>query len=84
MELKNFLMKVVTFLLSAPRWAKIFMPLIVALLSIVVLLSSCGSTVKATISNKAEGVSTTVSITTSNPTSVTVTPDTEVNYKPDK
>lgn len=48
------------------------------------LLSSCGSTVKATIANRAEGVSTTVSITTSNPTSVTVTPDTDVNYKPSK
>lgn len=82
MELKNFLTTAVTWLLSAPKWAKILIPLMVALLLIVILLSSCGSTVKATISNKAEGVSTTVSITTSNPTSVTVTPDTEVNYKP--
>ncbi len=46
------------------------------------LLSSCGSTVRATIANKAEGVSTTVSITTTNPTSISVTPDTDLNYKP--
>lgn len=84
MDTKDLLSKLLSWLKSAPVWCKICLPLLLAALAIVVLLSSCGSTVRATISNKAEGVSTTVSITTSNPTSVTVTPDTDVNYKPSK
>lgn len=84
MDTKDFLTKLLRWMKSAPVWCKISLPLLLAALLIVVLLSSCGSTVRATISNKAEGVSTTVSITTSNPTSVTVSPDTDVNYKPQK
>ncbi len=84
MEMKDFLKVVLNWLKNVPVWCKIVLPLLLAFLGIVVLLSSCGSTVRATISNKAEGVSTTVSITTSNPTSVTVTPDTDVSYKPSK
>lgn len=84
MEITDLMKKVLTWLKNAPVWCRIVLPIISAVLLIVILLSSCGSTVRATISNKAEGVSTTVSITTSNPTSVTVTPDTDVNYKPQK
>ena len=82
MEILDFLKKALNWLKNAPVWCRICLPLLLAALMIVVLLSACGSTVRATISNKAEGVSTTVSITTSNPTSVTVSPDTDVNYKP--
>lgn len=84
MDMIDLWKTLLSWLKSAPVWSKICFPLLLAALAIVVLLSSCGSTVRATISNKAEGVSTTVSITTSNPTSVTVTPDTDVNYKPQK
>ncbi len=84
METLDFLRKVLNWLKSAPVWCRIILPILLTGILVVILLSSCGSTVKATISNKAEGVSTTVSITTSNPTSVTVTPDTDVNYEPQK
>ena len=84
METLDFLKKALNWLKNAPVWCKICLPLLLAALAIVVLLSSCGSTVRATISNRAEGVSTNVSIKTSNPTSVTVSPDTEVNYEPQK
>ena len=82
MEMLDFLKKALNWLKNAPVWCRIVLPVLLAGIVIVVLLNSCGSTVRATIANKAEGVSTTVSITTSNPTSVTVTPDTDVNYKP--
>lgn len=45
-------------------------------------LSSCGVT-KATISKPAEGTSTTITITTNNPISTTVNPETNLNYKPE-
>lgn len=42
--------------------------------------SSCGSTTRAVITNRADSTQTTVSITTNNPTSWTVSPDTDVNF----
>ena len=84
MDTSNLLKIVLNWLKNAPVWCRIVLPVLLAGITIVLLLNSCGSTVRATIANKAEGVSTTVSITTSNPTSVTVTPDTDVNYKPQK
>lgn len=71
------------FLNTLPKWAKVTVSVLIGVLVSFYLffsLVSCGSTVRATISNKAEGVTTTVSITTSNPTSVTVSPDTSLNF----
>lgn len=42
--------------------------------------NSCGSTTRAVISNRAEQTTTSVTITTNNPTSWTVSPDTEVQF----
>ena len=70
------------FLSTLPKWAKVTVSVLICILIAFYAffsLVSCGSTVRATISNKAEGVTTTVSITTSNPTSVTVSPDTSLN-----
>ena len=70
------------FLNTLPKWAKVTVSVIIGILVVFYAffsLCSCGSTVRATISNRAEGVTTTVSITTSNPTSVTVSPDTSLN-----
>ena len=78
METKNFLQMILTWLPSAPRWVKLLLPLLAAIAVSVYLLTSCGSTVRATVTNRAEGVTTTVSVTTNNPSSVTVNPDTDV------
>lgn len=70
------------FFKGLPKWAKICVSVLLGILVgfyAFFSLCSCGSTVRATISNRAEGVTTTVSITTSNPTSVTVSPDTSIN-----
>lgn len=70
------------FLNTLPKWAKVTVSVLIGILVALYAFFtfvSCGSTVRATISNKAEGVTTTVSITTSNPTSVTVSPDTSLN-----
>lgn len=78
MEKKDFIQMMITWLRSAPVWAKICLPLLLAALIVVLLLTSCGSTVRATVTNRAEGVTTTLSVTTNNPSSVTVNPDTDV------
>lgn len=80
MEIKDLFQTVVTWMRSAPIWAKISLPLLIAVMVIVLLLASCGSTVRATVTNRAEGVTTTVSVTTNNPSSVTVNPDTDVQF----
>lgn len=79
--------KIISFLKNffkgLPNWAKICVSVLLGILVAFYAffsLCSCGSTVRATISNRAEGVTTTVSITTSNPTSVTVSPDTSLNF----
>lgn len=81
MEMKDLLRTILTWLRSAPVWAKILLPLLVAIMAAVYLLTSCGSTVRATVTNRAEGVTTTLSVTTNNPSSVTVNPDTDVQFK---
>ncbi|QCS36684.1 hypothetical protein [Capybara microvirus Cap3_SP_612] len=45
------------------------------------LVVSCGSTTKAIIKNGADSTTTTVSITTNNPTDWNVSPNTELQYK---
>lgn len=56
-----------------------------AIVSILATLgfTSCGVT-KATISKPAEGTSTTITITTNNPISTTVSPDLNAVYNPSK
>lgn len=82
MEKKDFIQTILTWLSSAPVWAKISLPLLLAVLAILILLASCGSTVRATVTNRAEGVTTTVSVTTNNPSTVNVSPDTDVKFNP--
>lgn len=82
MEIKDFTQTILTWLHSAPVWAKICIPIILTALAIVLLLASCGSTVRATVTNRAEGVTTTVSVTTNNPSTVNVSPDTDVKFNP--
>ena len=56
--------------------------LLAAIVALVTALtaSSCGSTTREVITNRADSTQTTVSITTNNPTSWTVSPDTNVNF----
>lgn len=63
--------------------AKLVGSLITAIAAIIVALltASCGSTTRATIHNRASGTSTEVRITTNNPTSVSVSPTTEITAK---
>lgn len=63
--------------------AKLVGSLITAIAAIIVALltASCGSTARATIHNLASGTSTEVRITTNNPTSVSVSPATEITPK---
>lgn len=42
--------------------------------------SSCGSSTRAVITNRADSTQTTVSITTNNPTNWNVSPDTNVSF----
>lgn len=62
--------------------SKLVASLVTAIAAIVVALltASCGSTARATIYNRADGTSTEVKITTNNPTSVNVSPSTDLNY----
>lgn len=80
--MENYLDKIKSFLSSLPFAWRIVVCAILAILFGISLffVSSCGSTVRAVVTNKAEGVTTTVSVTTSNPTSVTVSPDTKFNF----
>lgn len=63
--------KFMTWLTTAPKWCKIVVPLIASALAICYLLSSCGTT-RATIRTTADNTSSSISITTNNPTSVSV------------
>lgn len=66
--------------------AKLVGSLITAIAAIIVALltASCGSTTRATIRNCASGTSTEVRITTNNPTSVSVSPTTDVTIPKSK
>lgn len=76
------LKKLLSWLLTKPVWVRIISVIIIMLLSIMVLFSatSCGVT-RATIRNNAESTTTSITITTNNPTSVTTTPDVDLNTK---
>lgn len=83
--MENFISFIKSFISNLPRWIQIVISVLVSfLVAFLAFFSvvSCGSTVKATVSNRAEGVTTTLSVTTSNPTTVSVTPDTDVKFNP--
>lgn len=78
--------KLLAWLRGSPSWSKIVVPLLVCALAIVYLLSSCGVT-RAVIRSPADGSSSHISITTNNPTSVSLSgsiDSTKVNINPKK
>lgn len=71
--------KLISWLKTLPIWLRAIALLAIAGLALIasMSLSACGVT-RATVSNRAEGTSTEIKITTSNPTSVTATPNVEI------
>ena len=76
--MNDYLMKLLEYLESAPKWVKCVFPLLVAAIFAVYLLSSCGLT-KATVRTNSDNSHGTITITTNNPTSVTVSPSLKVD-----
>ncbi len=82
--MKDLIDKFVSLLADAPAWIR---AIATALLSILIGLlvwmsfTSCGAVTRATVRNTADGTSTSVTISTNNPTSWTVSPDVELNNK---
>lgn len=74
--------KLLSWLITQPVWVRILSVIVIMILSIMVLFSasSCGVT-RATIRNNADSTTTSITITTNNPTSVTTTPDVDLNLK---
>lgn len=74
--------KLLSWLVTQPVWVRVLSIIVIMILSIMVLFSaiSCGVT-RATIRNNADSTTTSISITTNNPTSVTTTPDVDLNLK---
>ena len=75
-----------SWLKGSPRWCKIVAPLLAACLVVVYLCSSCGVT-RAVIRAPADGSSSNISITTNNPTSVSLSgsiDSTKLNINPKK
>lgn len=82
--MNDFLKNLISRLSDAPKWVKIVVSVLLSLLcavSIFLSLTSCGAVTRATVRNGADGTSTSVTITTNNPTNWTVTPDVEINPK---
>lgn len=71
------LTKLRNLLSSAPKWIKILVSVLAGALCALglFLCVSCGSTAKALIRNNAEATTTTVTITTNNPSNIEVSPD---------
>lgn len=72
------------FLVWCKNHSKLVGSLITAVAAIVVavLTCSCGSVARASIQNRATGTTTEVRITTSNPTTISASPDVDLNYNP--
>lgn len=66
-----------------PIWLRAIVYLMTAVLVLIasLSLSACGATTKATIRNFADSTSTTVTITTNNPTDWNVTPNVQLPNK---
>ena len=72
--MKDLIIILKDFLMKLPTWAKISCSALLAIVAAILTffsLTSCGSFTKATIRGVAETASTTVTITTNNPTSIT-------------
>lgn len=76
------LTKLIEWLKTLPVWLRAIALLAIAGLALIasMSLSACGVT-KASVLNRAEGTVTEIKITTSNPTSVTATPNVNLEYK---
>lgn len=75
-----------TWLKSSPIWSRVAFPLLAAAACICYLLCSCGVT-RARISTSADNTQSSITITTNNPTSVTLSnsvDSTKVNFSPKK
>lgn len=74
--------KLLSWLVTKPVWVRVLSIIVIMILSVMVLFSatSCGVT-RATIRNNADSTTTSITITTNNPTSVTTTPDVDLNTK---
>lgn len=82
--MNDFLKNLISNLSDSPKWVKIVVSVLLSLLcavSIFLSLTSCGAVTRATVRNGADRTSTSVTITTNNPTNWTVTPEVELNSK---
>ena len=62
--------KILDWLIRLPRGYKVLTTILIASLALVYLLTACGTT-KAVVKQPRQGSTTTISVTTSNPTSIT-------------
>ncbi len=80
------LQKLLALLAKSPTWCKIVVPLLCSMLAICYLFSSCGTT-RAIIKTSADNTSSSISVITNNPTSVSVSnsiDSTKFNINPKK
>lgn len=73
-----------TFLDWCKNHSKLIASLVTAIAAIIIALltSSCGSVARASITNRAEGTTTEVKITTSNPTTISTNVNPDLKYNP--
>lgn len=73
-----------TWFKSLPIWLRVVIAALVAALAVFSSMSvvSCGTT-RAVVSNRAEATTTTIKISTNNPTSVETSPDVKLEVLPD-
>lgn len=82
--MKDLIENFISLLADAPKWLKaVATALLSVLIGLLVWMSftACGAVTRATVRNTADGTSTSVTISTNNPTSWTVSPDVELNHK---
>lgn len=72
------LKKLLSWLKTYPIWVRSVILLLVCALLVLMTLTACGVT-RATVHNGATGTTTEIKITTNNPTSVQVDPNTSLN-----
>lgn len=73
-----------TWFKSKPIWLRAVISVLLAALAVFgsLCITSCGLT-RATVTNRADGTTTSISITTSNPTSVNASPNVDLKVTPD-
>lgn len=72
--------KILDWLIRLPRGYKVLTTILIASLALVYLLTACGTT-KAVVKQPRQGSTTTISVTTSNPTSITTEVPVSVTLK---